>query len=333
MNSEWTKPRDEDKDALHILPLSIVPLKTPGLRRARLVKNARLKGVVELFSGGGSGSGQISPDELTKVFDLRRQGHESDLIMIKKLSELPSYDVYSLRVGLRKLGIDVDWHQDLRLSSEKAKHLTTYMRRFTGPLIKYIYSGGVIEIRDLSDLIGLFKSPDQEMARVNLIQLSKALNIKIDDLPKFLEDYGDVYLSLAYYKACLDDNMPKLVTREMVRQMRQGSVLVDIAIDQGGCFETSRGTTHDVPTYIEEGVVHYCVTNMPGAVARTSTIALNNATLPFALALADKGHRVALHEDPHLKDGLNVSEGKVTYKAVADAHGLPYVPPEEALGL
>src|SRR3546814_1416510 len=99
----------------------------------------------------------------------------------------------------------------------------------------------------------------------------------------------------------------KLVSREMVRAMRPGSALVDIAIDQGGCFETARGTTHADPTYVEEGCVHYCVTNMPGAVARTSTFALNNATLPFILALADKGHRRALAEHPHLKNGLNVA--------------------------
>ena len=126
---------------------------------------------------------------------------------------------------------------------------------------------------------------------------------------------------------------PKLVTRDMVRQMRPGSVLVDIAIDQGGCFETSRPTTHAKPTYVAAGVVHYCVTNMPGAVARTSTFALNNATLPFTLALADKGHRRALAEDPHLKQGLNVAGGKVTYKAVAKALDLPYTAPEEALAL
>jgi alanine dehydrogenase len=126
---------------------------------------------------------------------------------------------------------------------------------------------------------------------------------------------------------------PKLVTRDMIRQMRPGSVLVDIAIDQGGCFETSRGTTHAEPTYVEEGCVHYCVTNMPGAVARTSTFALNNATLPFTLALADKGYRQALADDPHLRAGLNVMAGKVTYKAVAEALGLDYTPPEETLGL
>ena len=126
---------------------------------------------------------------------------------------------------------------------------------------------------------------------------------------------------------------PKLVTRDMLKKMRPGSVLVDIAIDQGGCFETSRGTTHDNPTYMEEDVVHYCVTNMPGAVARTSTFALNNATLPFTLALANKGYKRALAEDPHLMEGLNVAMGKVTYKAVAEAHGMAYVAPQEALGL
>jgi alanine dehydrogenase len=126
---------------------------------------------------------------------------------------------------------------------------------------------------------------------------------------------------------------PKLVSRDMVRQMRPGSVLVDIAIDQGGCFETSRPTSHAEPTYMDEGCVHYCVTNMPGAVARTSTFALNNATLPFALALANKGHKQALAEDRHLRAGLNVIGGKIAYKAVAEAHGLPHIPPEEALGI
>ncbi|MDX1576286.1 MAG: alanine dehydrogenase [Kiloniellales bacterium] len=125
---------------------------------------------------------------------------------------------------------------------------------------------------------------------------------------------------------------PKLVTREMVRQMRPGSVLVDIAIDQGGCFETSKPTTHSEPTYVEEGCVHYCVTNMPGAVARTSTIALNNATLPFGLALANKGYKQALKDNPHLRNGLNVAGGKVTYQAVAEAHGLDFTPAEDLLG-
>jgi alanine dehydrogenase len=110
---------------------------------------------------------------------------------------------------------------------------------------------------------------------------------------------------------------PKLVRREIVRAMRPGSVLVDIAIDQGGCFETSRPTSHSAPTYIDEGVVHYCVTNMPGAVARSSTFALTNATLPFVIALADRGWRDAIRQDVHLRAGLNLHAGQVTHPAVA----------------
>jgi alanine dehydrogenase len=124
---------------------------------------------------------------------------------------------------------------------------------------------------------------------------------------------------------------PKLVTRAMVQRMRPGSVLVDIAIDQGGCFETSRPTTHSNPTYVDEGVVHYCVTNMPGAVARTSTYALTNATLPFVLALAGKGWRQAMMDDPHLAEGLNIDAGRVTHLAVAQALGLRFTPTREAL--
>jgi alanine dehydrogenase len=124
---------------------------------------------------------------------------------------------------------------------------------------------------------------------------------------------------------------PKLVTREMLREMRPGSVVVDVAIDQGGCFETSRPTTHQEPTYVEEGVVHYCVANMPGGVARTSTFALNNATLPFTLALANKGYKQALLDDPHLMNGLNVHKGDITYRAVAELLGYDYVPAADAL--
>lgn len=124
---------------------------------------------------------------------------------------------------------------------------------------------------------------------------------------------------------------PKLITREMVARMKPGSVIVDVAIDQGGSTETSRPTTHAEPTYVIDGVVHYMVANMPGAVPRTSTYALNNATLPFTLALADKGWRRALAEDPHLKNGLNVAAGKVTHKAVARALGVPYTPAEAVI--
>jgi alanine dehydrogenase len=119
---------------------------------------------------------------------------------------------------------------------------------------------------------------------------------------------------------------PKLVTRDMLKTMKRGSVLVDIAIDQGGCFETSHATTHADPVYTEEGIIHYCVANMPGAVARTSAFALNNATLPYAVQLANKGAVAALKANSHLASGLNVADGQITHKAVADALSMPFQP-------
>ena len=124
---------------------------------------------------------------------------------------------------------------------------------------------------------------------------------------------------------------PKLVTKAMLKDWKPGSVLVDVAIDQGGCAETSKATTHADPTYVVDGVIHYCVANMPGGVARTSTYALNNVTLPFALAIANKGWKKALADDAHLLNGLNVANGKVTYKAVADDLGYAYVAAEKAM--
>ena len=124
---------------------------------------------------------------------------------------------------------------------------------------------------------------------------------------------------------------PKLVTKEHVKQMRPGSVMVDISIDQGGCFETSKPTTHAEPTYIVDDVVHYCVTNMPGAVPRTSTFALTNETLPFIKSLANRGWQSALKNDQHLKNGLNVHEGSINFEAVADELGYPYKSPDEII--
>ena len=124
---------------------------------------------------------------------------------------------------------------------------------------------------------------------------------------------------------------PKLVTREHLKKMKTGAVVVDVAIDQGGCFETSHATTHQEPTYTVEDVVHYCVANMPGGVARTSTFALTNATLPFVQALANKGYKQALKDDVHLLNGLNVHRGNITYKAVADVLGYAYQAPADAV--
>ena len=126
---------------------------------------------------------------------------------------------------------------------------------------------------------------------------------------------------------------PKLITRDLLKKMKPASVIVDVAIDQGGCCETSKATTHDDPTYVVDGVIHYCVANMPGAVPKTSTYALNNATLPFIIALADKGWKKACQDDKHLLDGLNVHAGHVTYKAVADVLGYDFLDPQDALAI
>jgi alanine dehydrogenase len=125
---------------------------------------------------------------------------------------------------------------------------------------------------------------------------------------------------------------PRLVTRDMLKTMKKGSVLVDVAIDQGGCFETSKATTHGEPTYEVDGVIHYCVANMPGAVAKTSTLALTNATLPYAVQIANKGWKKAMQDNQEIKLGANVIDGKVTYHAVAEAFGLEYTPVETLIG-
>lgn len=125
---------------------------------------------------------------------------------------------------------------------------------------------------------------------------------------------------------------PKIVDKAMVKRMQRGSVIVDVAIDQGGCIETSRPTTYDNPTFVEEDVIHYCVTNMPSAVARTATRALENSTLPYILSLADKGYRSALKEDEHFRRGLNIYRGRVTHEAVANDLNHAYVPPTSFLG-
>ncbi|WP_435102533.1 alanine dehydrogenase [Arhodomonas sp. AD133] len=174
------------------------------------------------------------------------------------------------------------------------------------------------------------------------------LDRKVDVLRRLASHFGPALTTIYATRQSLEDQVldadlvigavlvtgaeaPKLVDRDMVTRMRPGSVLVDVAIDQGGCFETSHPTTHDEPTYTVDDVVHYCVANMPGAVPRTSTLALNNVTLPYALALADKGFPRALAEDAYLLDGLNVCRGRVTYRAVAEELGYDFLPPREAL--
>ncbi|MEZ5647449.1 MAG: alanine dehydrogenase [Alphaproteobacteria bacterium] len=200
-----------------------------------------------------------------------------------------------------------------------------------------VIGGGVVGTNALRMAIGMEAQVtviDKSLSR--LAQLDELFGARLDTLYSTVESIEEQVLAADLVIGAVlvpGAAAPKLVTRDMIKRMKRGSVLVDVAIDQGGCFETSRPTTHANPTYNIDGVVHYCVANMPGAVAKTSTVALNNATLPFTLALANKGYRVALTENRHLLNGLNVHEGHITYKAVAEAHKLAYVPPEEALRL
>lgn len=198
----------QDMDSLHILPLSIIPLKTAGLRRARLVKNAQMEGVVELFSDDRSGSGQIPAKHLDRVFEFDETNFR-DQVIVTKLADLPSYDVYSLRISLRELGIDVNNEASLRISPERYMELVSYMRVFTRPLLGRVYGDNQV-VGEFHDILRLFSDPERANARRNLNALAQRLDIDMLSIPGFIEDYGDTYLSLAYYQQCLDTILPSL---------------------------------------------------------------------------------------------------------------------------
>ena len=209
-SSENDHPKDEAaQDSLSVLPLSGMPLKTPGLRSAKLVKNAQLQGMVELFGDAHTGSGQIEPIELRKIFQFDAD-NDSDIAVVRALSSLPSYDVYSLRLQLRKLNIAVNDHACLRLSDERVRELSSYMRAFTSPLIGAVFGHEQAPNKSYQDLLKLFANPDSATARRNLIRLADKLKLEIDEIPRLMENFGDIYLSLSYYQHCLNRNLPAL---------------------------------------------------------------------------------------------------------------------------
>lgn len=199
----------KDNDSLHILPLSMIPLQMKALQRTRLIKNTRLEGNVELYREGNIGSGQIAVSNLEKSFDFAGD-RAKDLFVVKKLAALPSYDVYSLRVSLRKLRIQIDNVDSLRLSDDMAGSLTDHMLVFTRPLIQKIYGGSDIGTGSFDDLLKLFTDPNADAARQNLRDLATALEIGLMQIPQFLEDYADVFLSLSFYTKCHDDTVELL---------------------------------------------------------------------------------------------------------------------------
>ena len=191
-----------------------------------------------------------------------------------------------------------------------------------------VIGGGVVGLNAARMAMGLGADVtilDKSLTRLNEIDANYGVGIKtiystIDSIEQYITD-ADVVIGAVLIPGAA---APKLVTREMLKLMKCGALLVDVAIDQGGCFETSKGTTHENPTYIVDGITHYCVANMPGGVARTSTFALTNATIPYVMSLANKGIHEALAEDQHLNNGLNIFSGKVTHEAVAIALGHTY---------
>ena len=201
---------DRDIDSLFSLPLNIVPVKTDGLKRSKLVKNSHLIGVMELFAEKETGSGQITISDLPKFFKWQEGAGHPDMALIHALAPLPSYDVYSLRRTLRNAGIVVNNYDDLKLSPEKNKELTGYMSAFTMPLIRQVYGDDSKDISNFEDLVGMFKDPDVKKALAQLKKMAEKLQITIDQIPRFIENYGDIFLSLSYYNQCLDRLTPLL---------------------------------------------------------------------------------------------------------------------------
>ncbi|MBT3703002.1 MAG: hypothetical protein HOG12_15860 [Alphaproteobacteria bacterium] len=190
---------DFDRDAIHVLPLSIIPLELGGLRRLRMVKNDELESVIEIF-GGDSGSGHIKLSDLSMVYP---NLSFRDNRILQKLAKLSSYDVYCLRVHLRALEINVDEDEHLKLSGDKQTELRDYMSRFTKRLIMEVF-GDDDQVTDFKDVLALYRNPDKTQAAKKLAKLAQSLGIDVHAVPAFLEDYGDIYLSIAYYREYLE---------------------------------------------------------------------------------------------------------------------------------
>lgn len=201
---------DSDIDSLFMLPLRIIPFKTEALARSRLVKNSHLIGVMELFAERETSSGQIEIRDLPQYFSWKEGAAHPDLAILYMLAPLPSFDVYSLRRSLRDHGIPVNNYNDLKLSDEKNKQLTGNMSRFTMPLIKEIYGDDSKGVTRFEDIVGLFKDPDVKKALARLKTMAEKLQTTVDQIPRFLENYGDIFMSLSYYNQCLDRLTPLL---------------------------------------------------------------------------------------------------------------------------
>jgi hypothetical protein len=215
---------DEDRDSLHTLPISILPVKTQIFRRARMVKNSRLESVIEFFSGVGCGRGQLDVSGVAKFLALEQVPPHPDVTLLQTVAGLPSFDVYTLRILLRKKRIIIADSSALMLSASKIASLSSYMARFTRPLVAEIF-GHDTEGTEFSSILGLFRGNNPEAVRERLATMAKHLGIPIEAIPKFLEDYGDIFMSLSYYRQCLDQLLPHVQSFmdgiAMIRSNRQ----------------------------------------------------------------------------------------------------------------
>ena len=217
-----TEERHElDMDSLHILPLSFIPFRNLGLRRARLIKNYNLDSMIEIFNDPNAGSLQADPYRLNEIFDWQGDEGLGDQRIVESLAALNSYDVYCLRIELRHLGIEVDQEEHLQLSRKKQEELTDYMRTFTAPLLRRIYGSEHVQIEDWDQLRRLFSAPDRDTALQNLKEIAETIGVEIAAVPAFLEDYGDIFLSLAFYRQCLDELLPAIARLlEAMKELR-----------------------------------------------------------------------------------------------------------------
>jgi hypothetical protein len=234
--------KDEARDALHIMPLEAIPLETPGLQHARLIKNVRLQTVIEMFNDSQAGSGQVLPQHIGAYFESHQDEIERDLVKIDKIGQAASFDVYTSRIELRRLNIEVNNVEALTLTENKKQELTQYMRVFTRPLMEYVYGTDDLRVNDIDDIIKMFASPNKEDALRNLRTMADKLDLELHGIPNFLEEYGDIFLSLAYFRRCLDQIVPEVQrfmswtkevrgSAEIRRDFRQTKLLDDITRD------------------------------------------------------------------------------------------------------
>ena len=210
---------DYDRDSIHTLPLATMPIQDPGLRRARLIKNVRLETRIELYREAGMGSAQIAVDKIPDFFKGSTETLGQDMALMAKLQALSSFDCYSLRRGLRDAGIAVSSGEGLSLSSAKQRELFPFMRNLTRPLIRYIYGGKQVDADETAALLDLISNPDQRAVRSRLMEMSQALDTTVEELPNLLEDFGDVFMSLSYYRSYFIYVIPKLDM--MIEWMRE----------------------------------------------------------------------------------------------------------------